>query len=163
MNKILLIARREFLSRVQKKTFLLTTILLPLIIFGFYGLILYFSVHGGSDTKIAVVDDANIFKGRLDSSDQVSFTFLKSQSPESLTGKLTNKEFDAYLYVPAADSVAGKDSFKIVLAKKTGLITRGNIQNIINRRLQREKLLSFNISPNQLDSCLLYTSDAADE
>ena len=31
MNKISLIAKREFLTRVQKKTFLLTTILLPLL------------------------------------------------------------------------------------------------------------------------------------
>ena len=44
MNKIFLVARREFLTRVQKKTFLLTTILLPLIIFLFYALIIYFSV-----------------------------------------------------------------------------------------------------------------------
>ena len=61
MNKILLVARREFLSRVQKKTFLLTTILLPLIIFGFYAMIIYFSVKTGSNTKIAVADEANIF------------------------------------------------------------------------------------------------------
>lgn len=152
MNKILLIARREFLTRVQKKTFLLTTILLPIVIFGFYALILYFSVHGGSSTKIAVVDEANIFNGRLDSANEISFRFLKGESTTSLNTKLANKEFDAYLFVPAADSIAGKDSFKIVLAKKTGLITRGNIQDIINKRLQREKLLSFNISPNQLDS-----------
>ena len=33
MDKILLIARREFLTRVQKRTFLLTTILLPLLFF----------------------------------------------------------------------------------------------------------------------------------
>ena len=36
MNKILLVARREFLTRVQKKTFLLTTIGVPLLIAAFY-------------------------------------------------------------------------------------------------------------------------------
>jgi ABC-2 type transport system permease protein len=152
MNKILLIARREFLSRVQKKTFLLTTILLPLMIFGFYAMIIYFSVHGGSSTKIAVADEANIFNHKLDSANEISFAFLQHETPASLNTRLNNKEYDAYLYVPASDTIAGKDSFKIVLAKKTGLITRGNIQDIINKRLQREKLLSFQISPIQLDS-----------
>src|SRR6266496_1926531 len=64
MNKILLVSKREFLTRVQKKTFLLTTILLPLIIFGFYALIIYFSVSSGSTLNIAVADNANIFDGK---------------------------------------------------------------------------------------------------
>ena len=49
MNKALIVAKREFLSRVQKKTFLLTTIGLPLLIFGFYALIILFTVSSGSN------------------------------------------------------------------------------------------------------------------
>jgi ABC-2 type transport system permease protein len=152
MNKILLVARREFLSRVQKRTFLLTTILLPIVIFGFYAMLFYFQIHAGNKTRLAVADEANIFKGQLDSNNEISFAFLKNETPASLALKLNNKDYDAYLYVPASDTIAGKDSFKIVSAKKTGLITRGSIQGIINNRLQREKLLSFHISPEQLDS-----------
>ena len=65
MNKILLVSKREFLTRVQKKTFLLTTILLPLIIFGFYAMIIYFSVSTGSTLNIAVADNANIFNREI--------------------------------------------------------------------------------------------------
>ncbi|HCT22377.1 MAG TPA: ABC transporter permease, partial [Chitinophagaceae bacterium] len=63
MNKIWIVARREFLTRVQKKTFLLTTIGLPLLIFGFYAAIIFFSVKGSDDYTVAVVDKANIFEG----------------------------------------------------------------------------------------------------
>jgi len=69
MNKIALVAKREFLTRVQKKTFLLTTILLPLIIFLFYAMIIYFSVNTGNTLNIAVADNANIFNGEIDSTD----------------------------------------------------------------------------------------------
>lgn len=61
MNKILLIARREFLSRVQKKTFLLTTIGLPLLIFVFYALIIYFSVKATDNFTIAVADEKPMY------------------------------------------------------------------------------------------------------
>lgn len=36
MNKILLIIQREYLSRVKKKSFLLTTFLVPLFFIGMY-------------------------------------------------------------------------------------------------------------------------------
>lgn len=152
MNKILLVARREFLSRVQKKSFLLTTILLPLLIFGFYAMIIYFSVHSGSDTKIAVADEANLFENHLDSANDVKFVFVKDETPASLKAKLDKQEYSAYLYTSPADTTGKEQKLQIVSVKKIGLITRSNIQDIINRRLQREKLLSLNISSNQLDS-----------
>ena len=65
MNKIAIVAKREFLTRVQKKTFLLTTILLPLLIFSFYGLIIYFVSGNDEKYTIAVADEANLFKNKL--------------------------------------------------------------------------------------------------
>lgn len=67
MNKILLVARREFLTRVQKKTFLLTTIGVPLLIFAFYAAIIFFTVKSSDNFKIAVSDNANVFKDEIDS------------------------------------------------------------------------------------------------
>src|SRR4051812_34240445 len=100
MNKILLVARREFLTRVQKKTFLLTTILLPLIIFGFYAMIIYFSVNSGSTTRIAVSDNANIFNGSIDTTDEASFQFVNNASETELKQQVTAGKFDGYIYIP---------------------------------------------------------------
>ena len=92
MNKIFLVARREFLSRVQKKTFLLTTILLPLIIFVFYALIIYFSVKTNDNLHIAVADEANILNGKINSRDDISFDIIKNESLESLNKSLEQKK-----------------------------------------------------------------------
>ncbi|NNV56312.1 ABC transporter permease [Limnovirga soli] len=152
MNKILLVAQREFLTRVQKKTFLLTTILLPLIIFGFYALIIYFSVNGGENVNIAVVDNANIFKGKLDNKDEVSFSFLPNESKSDLIAKVTAGTYDGYIYLPQNTNVLYSDSIQIVSAKKIGIITRDQIQDQINNKLREARLLSLNISKAQLDS-----------
>src|ERR1051326_7819545 len=98
MNKILLVSKREFLTRVQKKTFLLTTILLPLIIFIFYALIIYFSVSSGSTLNIAVADNANVFNGHIDSTDEVHFSFLQNETPASLKKEVENGQYDGYVY-----------------------------------------------------------------
>lgn len=152
MNKILLIARREFLSRVQKKTFLLTTILLPLIIFGFYAMIIYFSVKSGDKTNIAVVDKANIFNGKIDNDNDITFSFLQNETQASLADKVKNDQYSGYIYIPETMQLSKQDSIQVVTAKSAGLITRENVQDQINKRLEEQRLLALNISKAALDS-----------
>ena len=155
MNKIFIVARREFLTRVQKKTFLLTTIGVPILIFAFYALIIFFSVKSTSDFKVAIVDQANIFDGKIDEkkSSEVIFSFVKEDTA-SLNKKLEQKEYDAYLYVPVGFSISGqsKDSLQFRSAKTVGLMTREKIENRISKALEEKRLLSMNISKAQLDS-----------
>ena len=107
MNKILLVARREFLSRVQKKTFLLSTILLPVIIFGFYAMMIYFSVKSDSSLKIAVADRANLFGGNIDEKESdLKFVFVNNETDESLKKKSHRKKYDAYVSVPARNTIS---------------------------------------------------------
>ena len=57
MNKILVIARREYLAMVATKTFLVTLIMMPILMFG--GLILIHTlskINGGQKRSIIVVD-----------------------------------------------------------------------------------------------------------
>lgn len=152
MNKISLVARREFLTRVQKKTFLLTTILLPVIIFGFYAMIIYFSVDSGSSLNIAVADNANVFNGSIDKTDEVGFSFINGASVETLKSDVKNEKYDGYIFVPENINVQNNDSIQIVTAKSIALMARGNVQNAINKKLEENRLLSLNISKAQLDS-----------
>ena len=153
MNKIALVAKREFLTRVQKKTFLLTTILLPLIIFLFYAMIIYFSVNTGNTLNIAVADNANIFNGEIDSTDEVHFSFVQNETPASLNSKLDKGIYDGYVYIPASANILRVDSIQLKSAKSIALISRGRIQDVINKKLRQKKLLTLNnITQSQLDS-----------
>jgi ABC-2 type transport system permease protein len=152
MNKILLVARREFLTRVQKKTFLLSTIGLPLIIFGFYAMIIYFSVKTTDNFKIAVADKANIFNGKIESKDnELVFEFVQTDTA-ALQQSLSKNTYQAFLYVPAAFTLEGKDSLQFRSAKSVGIMTREKIQTRINKALEEKRLIGFNITKAQLDS-----------
>lgn len=152
MNKILLVAQREFLTRVQKKTFLLTTILLPLFIFGFYALIIYFSVKTSDNLHIAVADEANILNGKIESKSDIYFQLVKNETPESLNAAIEQKKYDGYIYIPAAYNFKGNDSLQLKSNKTIGIITREKIQKSFNDILEEKRLLSLNISKAQLDS-----------
>lgn len=153
MNKIWIVARREFLTRVQKKTFLLTTIGLPLLIFGFYAAIIFFSVKGSDDYTVAVVDKANVFEGKLESKkDAVIFKMVQADTAE-LKAQLEKKVYDAYLFVPenyTLDSDESELYFKS--GKATGIMTREDIQRSINKRLEEKRMAKMNISKTLLDS-----------
>lgn len=150
MNKTWIVAKREFTSRVRKKTFLLSTILLPLLIFGFYAFMIYFSVKGNEDTRIAILDQPNLFNGQIRSDEDVQFVFTKE--PETtLQQKVEKKEFSGYLVVPANFNLH-RDSLRIRSGKTIGMITRERIEKRINSEVKTKRLLSLNITQQQLDS-----------
>lgn len=153
MSKVWLIARREFLSRVQKKTFLLTTILLPLIIFVFYGLIIYFSVKNTDAIKIAIADNAHVFGKKIDNKGEIQFNFVQDETLNSLKAKIAKKEIDGYVWVNKDFKLQQKDTLSFVSGKTIGLMTRDEIQHKINASLEEQRLLSsLQINKTELDS-----------
>src|SRR3954447_4101743 len=137
MNKILLVSKREFLTRVQRKTFLLTTILLPLLFVGFYAMIIYFSVSTGSALNIAIADNADIFHGKIDNTDEAHFSFVQNETHASLKSNLAQKQYDGYIYIPSSFNIH-TDSIQLVSAKSIGLMQRGKIEDIFNSKLRED-------------------------
>src|SRR6185312_8877354 len=152
MNKILLVARREFLTRVQKKTFLLTTILLPLLFFGFYALIIYFSVSSSEKFNIAVNDDANIFKQKIEGDPNISFSFVHNETAQSLKAAVEKGKYDGYAIIPANSNILATVTIPLVTENSVGIMSRGKIEDKVNSALEQQRLLAFNISKSQLDS-----------
>src|SRR6478736_232554 len=75
MNKTWLIIQREYLTRVKKKSFLLTTILVPLVIIGFYTAIIAIAISDTSEKeKIAIIDKGNLFNGSIPTDKDVKET-----------------------------------------------------------------------------------------
>ncbi|NML20788.1 ABC transporter permease [Pseudoflavitalea sp. G-6-1-2] len=150
MNKTWIIIQREFLSRVRKKTFLLSTILLPILLAGVYAGMIYFSVKGNDEVKIAVSDKANIFQNELKNNDDISFTFLNDLSAKQLEDSVRAKKYTGYLYIPENINLA-TDSLNIKSVKSIGLFSSEKIKGRINSALREKKLLAL-VSRSQLDS-----------
>jgi ABC-2 type transport system permease protein len=62
MNKIILIIKREYLTRVRNRAFILSTLLTPLLFAILIGGNVYFASRGHSKHKIAVIDANGFFR-----------------------------------------------------------------------------------------------------
>ena len=102
MSKIGLIIGREYFTRVKKKSFLVTTILVPLVIIGFYAAIIAITITGGSDKQsFAVIDEANLFNGKIESKDKsIEFSFVQNTAEKDFVKKYKDAGYNAFLYIP---------------------------------------------------------------
>src|ERR1700760_636944 len=130
MNKIWLIARREYLTRVRNKTFLLSTFLLPLVIILFIVGSVLISTQTRSRHRIAVVDANGYFKDYLMSDSALSFDF----SPGIDTVNYAKKGCTAVLIIPPLQE--GQEmNFRLKYKKQLGLSGKSDLDNRINNAI----------------------------
>ena len=102
MNKTLLIIRREYLSRVQKKSFILLTILMPLIFAGIYALGIYLAVKPGEEKVIGVIDNSELFGDKFTDTESLKFEYSES-SENDLKTNVSNGDISGALIIPLLD------------------------------------------------------------
>ncbi len=125
MNKILLIIQREFLTRVRKKTFIIGTILFPLLYLALIFGTGYIADKTKEDLRIALIDKSGLFKQDLintvNGKDTSNTIQLVSVSPEAMKTSFDSLGFDGYVVISEKFNWrTGVDSNKIsVNTKKT--------------------------------------------
>jgi ABC-2 type transport system permease protein len=102
MKNIILITKREFLTQVKKKSFIVLTLLAPLLLAGFIALITFMFKANETQTKLSVIDKSGIFATQLKSDKDIQYTFVPSETEKSLLVALKNVEdMDGVLVIPA--------------------------------------------------------------
>lgn len=107
MNKISVIARNEFLTRIRTKGFIITTLLGPIILIGFFVVIGIVSVKSltPDSSEIAVLDPGSRLVDRLDH-DMITFTPVDVPE-DSARAAVLGGTWDGYLVVPEDVSTGG--------------------------------------------------------
>lgn len=147
MNKIWLIIKREYLTRVRNKTFILSTILLPLFFIGFIFASAYFSVTSTENQKVAVSDNNGIFKNSFQSDKIITYDFTKDVNADNFK----EKGYTAFLKIPE-DYNSSTDSISLVSTRQLGLDAEEKIKDQINDAIRNQAFLKNNIDKKILDS-----------
>lgn len=141
VSKIGIVIGREYMERVSKKSFIFSTILMPLLMLGLMvtpALIMTFST---AETKtIMVADNSNVIAQSLQSNDEVKYVL----SDEPLDSLLANENIDGVLFIE-----------KDIIDKPTGayLYTNGassiniesDIRSQIKNTIEQERLKKYDI------------------
>ncbi len=148
MSKTFIVARREFLSRVQKKTFLLTTILVPLFIIGLYVAGIYFSIGGNDSMQLTLADPANHLN--YDTTVTTSGFKLNVQpgaDVANLDEALQKEKIDGYIFVPEEFDFSETYPIIIKARKAIAFTTKDAINRTIQKQLEPKKLERLNVAP----------------
>ncbi|MCC6289637.1 MAG: ABC transporter permease [Chitinophagaceae bacterium] len=150
MNKIGLIIEREYMTRVKRKSFLLTTIIVPIVIIAFYAVIIAVSISGESNTqRIAVLDEANLFNGKIETpaKDKSSYFFIHDETEQSFKTKYKDEGYTLFLYIPHSYN---KDSGQIKIHSQAAvsIFVKADIEKKINEAVEKKRLLAANIDPD---------------
>jgi ABC-2 type transport system permease protein len=127
MNKTWIIIKREYLTRVKKKSFIISTFLTPLLLVGIIAVVTFLTVKNVKVEKIAVGDNAGLLKDYLKSGDKMQFDFVTSADTSFLS-----KGYSAVLLAPGNGANLSKERFEVYTKKNLNISTESSIRRQIN-------------------------------
>lgn len=150
MNKVWLIIQREFLNRVQKKSFLVATILVPLIFPAIMAGLIFIMIEQKASAEKDTIEVVDL-SGTMALKDTKRFTFV-SLPPDLEQGKTVFQESKHYalLFVPA-DVATNPGGIRLYTKENPSITKMGSIEGIIEERIREAKLKALNIDQKTLD------------
>ena len=142
MSNISIIIQREFNERVRKKSFIITTLLMPVLMIGLMAapaLIMQFS--RGDEKVIAVIDDSGLVAPKLENDEEIRFETTELPTEEARK-QLTDKF--GVLYI-GGDILKNPNNVRLYANSSSSLSVESSITDQIERILEAEKLKRYNI------------------
>ena len=145
-SKISVIIAREFAIRVKKKSFILTTLLTPILFAALMvvpGLIAAYSEEDEA-RKIAVVDNSGVVMPYMQSDSQVEFCQVVDATVDDLKADFDNNGYFAIVGISAMDS--SKNVSVVTYSKKQlNMDIKGRISRNVEEAVEQHKLQGYGI------------------
>lgn len=142
-NNLGIIVRREFMERVGKKSFIVTTLLMPLLMLlmmALPALIAIFSTP--SDKTIAVCDQSGVVMPLLQDAGLDHLTFVTASAPAD--SAIYDSGYYGVLSIPA-DIVAQPSSALLFLHEGGSVETESAIRNLIKEAVRDQRMKAYDI------------------
>lgn len=138
MNKIGLIIKREYLSRVQKKSFIIMTILGPILMAALFIVPVYLSQMSEDTKQIDVLDETGWFVNKFENTDRFHFNNVFDDLETAKTN-MTEKKGYALLYIPRPTSSVPSAAV-IYSEKQASIDLKSYIRNVMSKEVENQKL-----------------------
>ncbi len=145
LHTIGVIINREYSTRVKKKSFIFTTLLVPLLL-GLVGVVIGLVVANTKDKSktVAVVDESGIVLPYLKSSDEISYQDMSSESLDSIKQSLKALGLDGVLSIsPIDENKSVKATFTSL--KPVGMGVTENMNRYIDDAVEDYRIASYKI------------------
>jgi ABC-2 type transport system permease protein len=134
MNKILLVIQREYLTRIQKKSFWIASLLGPILITAIYAVPIWLAMQDKEVKRIEVVDESGLFQ-TVDLVDKEVEFKLVNKPVADLKANFAKEGYTALLHLPKDILTNGKD-LKIYSEKNLSLSLKSSIERVIEKKVR---------------------------
>jgi ABC-2 type transport system permease protein len=153
MNKTFVIIKREYLTRVRKKSFIIMTILTPLLMAALIVLPALVMTNEDKDfKKIAVVENGpGLFRDIIPDTKDADYVYLDNVNINDLKKNFGQAGYYGILYIEP-ELITTPNAIKLYSRKQPPIGLIDHISGALEKEVERQKLLEYNI--NDLDNIL---------
>ncbi len=154
MRQIWLVTRREYLSRVKKKSFIIMTLLGPLLIALFYGLIFWITFNENSKEKerfIQVIDESGVVQGKLKNTGYIIYTYTDMEV-DVARKMLDSSSYYGVLHFPPSFTLDRPVGIQLFTREQSSLSTQERIENSIAKELKDQRMAKEGLSKEKIES-----------
>ena len=147
MNKIGLIIRREYLTRVRKRSFLIMTFLGPILMAAIYIIPIMLALNSNNENmRIAVVDESHWFENRFQDNKEHTFVILPGQPIDSVKNLVKENVFDMALYVPPTQLNIPSNAI-VYSIRQVPMEVETYISRVMQKEIEDQKLMANGVDP----------------
>ncbi|MDH3649469.1 MAG: ABC transporter permease [Saprospiraceae bacterium] len=153
MNKLWLIVKREYLTRVTKKSFILTTLLAPIAIGLFLVIVGLLMTYRGNDARdIVIVDQGDMLESKIKDGRNIYFRF-SNRTVSELVERRDDEPFDAILVIPPLTNLQRtKHTIYYFADEQLDIDAMVSLQNIVADKIRDYKIKEMQLDAGQLAS-----------
>jgi ABC-2 type transport system permease protein len=146
MSKIPIIIKREYMTRVRKKSFIIMTILAPLLMAGIIVVPTLLMMNQEQDhKKIAVVEDnSDLFKGVIKNTKDLEFDYLENVNVKDLEKTFQQSGYYGILYI-SPEIINTPNAVQLISKKQPPIGVLEHIEGSLEKEIERQKLMAYKI------------------
>ncbi len=145
MDKILLIIQREYLTRVRKKSFIVMTLVGPVLMAAMILAPVYLGeLASGKATKVAVLDETGWFFEKFKDQDKIDFYYVQGDLASEKSKALAKDDFLLYIPLPELNVPVNAELFG---TGQPGLNVRAYIKSVMKNIVETKRLMARGIDP----------------
>ena len=147
MNKIGLIIKREYVTRVRKRSFLILTFLAPIFMAAIYIIPIMLALHSSNEhLRVAVVDESHWFEERFHDTKEHTFVLMPSQPIDSVKELVKSGVFDMALYVPPTQLNIPSNAI-VYSIRQVPMEVESYISSVMQKEIEEQKLMAQGVDP----------------
>ena len=138
MRKILLIIQREYLTRVRKRSFIVMTILGPVLMAAMVIVPIYIATMSNEIKTVSVIDETGLFFEKFKESDNIKFHYLVSDIYSAKQNFSKSGDY-ALLYIPRT-AMSLPTNALLYSKGQVNMNVKSYIRNVMSKQLEELKL-----------------------